>query len=102
MFIVPTAQLIPLLADFGKIGTRYAVICTAGFREVGAEGDKLEKELKETAEKYGIRFLGPNCIGLINSNLPLNITVMTFDLKPGLLGGMASQSGTYITRRLHI
>ncbi|MFY9113920.1 MAG: acetate--CoA ligase family protein [Dethiobacteria bacterium] len=99
LFIVPTAQLIPLLADFGKIGTRYAVICTAGFREVGAEGDKLEKELKETAEKYGIRFLGPNCIGLINSNLPLNITVMTFDLKPGLLG-MASQSGTYITQTL--
>ena len=51
LFIVPTAQLIPLLADFGKIGTRYAVICTAGFREVGAEGDKLEKELKEDVYK---------------------------------------------------
>lgn len=99
LFIVPTAMVVPLLADFGKIGTRYAVVSTAGFREIGSEGGELEKELRATAEKYGIRFLGPNCIGLINAHLPLNITVMTLDQKPGALG-MASQSGTYITQTL--
>lgn len=97
VFVVPTDQVVPLLDDFGRIGTKYAVIITAGFRETGEEGQKLEEQLKETASKYGIRFLGPNCIGILNTQDNLNITVMTYDQKPGMLG-MASQSGTYITQ----
>ena len=67
IFVVPTDQVIGLLDDFGKIGTKRAVVITAGFRETGSAGLALEKELKETARRHGIRFLGPNCIGLVNS-----------------------------------
>ena len=99
IFVVPTDQVIGLLDDFGKIGTKRAVVITAGFRETGSAGLALEKELKETARRHGIRFLGPNCIGLVNSAISLNITVMPLEGPPGLLG-MASQSGTYVTQTL--
>lgn len=99
VFIVPTEMVTGLMEDFGKIGTKRAVVITAGFRETGAEGLVLEGQLKEITRRYGIRFLGPNCIGLVNSALPLNITVMPLLGPPGLLG-MASQSGTYITQTL--
>ena len=99
MLVVPVEQVLQLLDDFGKIGTKYAVIVTAGFRESGLHGQKQEDKLKEIAARYGIRFLGPNCIGFINSELPLNITVFPGTGKPGRLG-MISQSGTYITQTL--
>ncbi|MBS4022704.1 MAG: acetate--CoA ligase family protein [Dethiobacter sp.] len=97
MLVVPTDQVIPLLEEFGKIGTKHAVIISAGFRETGPEGELLEERLKETAGKFGIRFLGPNCIGLLNSQLSLNMTVFSHTAPPGILG-MASQSGTYVTQ----
>ncbi|MCL5981110.1 MAG: CoA-binding protein, partial [Firmicutes bacterium] len=99
MLVVPGDQVLQLLADFGEIGTRRAVIVTAGFRETGLEGSKKEEQLKEIAARYGIRFLGPNCIGFINSELALNVTVFPGTGKPGKLG-MVSQSGTYITQTL--
>ena len=99
LFIVPTDQVVGLLDDFGKIGTKRAVVITAGFRETGSEGLALEEELKQTARRHGIRFLGPNCIGLINSAISLNVTVTPLEGPPGLLG-MASQSGTYVTQTL--
>ena len=99
MFVLPAPLIAPILDDFGRIGTRRAIIITAGFRETGVEGLRLEEELKETAKRHNIRFLGPNCMGIINSNLSLNVTVMPLDTAPGPLG-MASQSGTYITQTL--
>ena len=99
MFVLPAPQVVQILEDFGKIGTKRAVVITAGFRETGPEGELLEEQLKATAARYGIRFLGPNCMGIINSALPLNVTVIPLVGPPGLLG-MASQSGTYITQTL--
>ena len=99
MFVLPAPLVIPILEDFGKIGTRRAIIITAGFRETGEEGKRLEEQLKETASRYGIRFLGPNCMGIINTEISLNVTVLPLEAKQGRLG-MASQSGTYITQTL--
>jgi acyl-CoA synthetase (NDP forming) len=99
IFIVPTDQVIGLMEDFGKIGTRRAVVITAGFRETGSAGRELEEQLKECTRRYGIRFIGPNCIGLLNSAISLNVTVMPLEDQPGMLG-MASQSGTYVTQTL--
>jgi acetate---CoA ligase (ADP-forming) len=99
MLVVPTRQVIPLLEDFGKIGTKRAIVITAGFKEASAEGRSLEDRLKETADRYGIRFLGPNCMGMLNTQLSLNLTVAHLFGKPGLMG-MASQSGTYVTQTL--
>jgi len=99
MLVVPTAQVVPLLEDFAKIGTKRAIIISAGFRETGSEGRALEERLREIAATYGIRFLGPNCMGILNSAISLNLTVAEFEKRPGSLG-MASQSGTYITQTL--
>ena len=99
VFIVPNKAITDLLEDFGKIGTKRAIIVTAGFKETGATGLNMEKKLSEIAGLYGMRFVGPNCLGIINSEINLNTTVAPFSPKPGLLG-FASQSGTYVTQSL--
>ncbi|MGW8225017.1 MAG: acetate--CoA ligase family protein, partial [Anaerolineales bacterium] len=65
--ILTPAQTVPTVLDeCGQKGIRYVIIETAGFREYTAEGKQLEDELSRIAEKYGIQFVGPNCIGAIN------------------------------------
>ena len=63
-----------VLEEIGKKGIKNAVIFTAGFKEIGSEGEALQKNLEETAEKYRINILGPNCLGFANNNLPINVT----------------------------
>ncbi|MCX7635911.1 MAG: CoA-binding protein, partial [Syntrophales bacterium] len=99
VLIVPGPVVPSLLKDFGKRGTRRAIIVTAGFRETGEEGRRREEEIKAVAAQYGIRFVGPNCVGVINAAVSLNTTVAPFRMKPGYLG-FASQSGTYVTQVL--
>jgi acyl-CoA synthetase (NDP forming) len=97
--VVPINAALTLLEEFGQIGTKRAIVVTAGFKETGAEGANLEKQLNEVAARYGIRFVGPNCLGVINSQICLNTTVYPFPPTDGLLG-LASQSGTYLTQNL--
>ncbi|ACL02075.1 CoA-binding domain protein [Desulfatibacillum aliphaticivorans] len=99
VLVVPTGLVINMLDEFGKLGTKHAIIISAGFREMGADGKILEKQLLETADKHGIRFLGPNCMGVFNSQYPFNATVTPFQDKPGFLS-IASQSGTYLAQTL--
>jgi len=99
MLVVPTDQVVPVLEDFAKIGTKRAIIVSAGFKETGPAGRELEERLKEIAAASGMRFLGPNCMGIVNTEIGLNVTVAALDNRPGLLG-LASQSGTYVTQTL--
>jgi len=66
VILVPARFVPQVLEECGKKGIRRAVIETAGFREYSEQGRALEGELTAIAEKYGIRFIGPNCIGVIN------------------------------------
>jgi acetyltransferase len=99
ILVVPTKLIPSMIEDFGKLGTRHAVIISAGFKETGKIGHKLEGEVVEIAKRYGMRFLGPNCLGIINTQLPLNVTVMPVQTYNGKLG-LASQSGTYVSQTL--
>ncbi len=99
LLIVPVKAVVSLLEDFGKIGTKRAIVVTAGFRETGNAGQDMENKLNEVARRYGMRFVGPNCLGVINSQIFLNTTVYPFPREHGLLG-FASQSGTYVTQVL--
>jgi acetyltransferase len=99
MLVVPTGLVPGMLEAFGEIGTRYAVIITAGFKETGEKGRALEDRVKEIAKRFSIRFLGPNCLGIINTWLPLNMTVMPVADHRGILS-IASQSGTYVAQTL--
>jgi acyl-CoA synthetase (NDP forming) len=65
--ILTPAHTVPgILEECGKKGVRWAIIETAGFREYGEEGLQLEEQVCKVAKEYGIRFLGPNCVGVIN------------------------------------
>lgn len=65
--ILTPAHAIPgILEECGQKGIRRAVIESGGFREYGEEGRRLEEKILEVAAKWGIRFVGPNCIGIIN------------------------------------
>jgi len=65
--ILTPAQTVPgVLEECGRKGIRFAIIETAGFREYTEDGKRLEDEIVQVASKYGIRFVGPNCIGAIN------------------------------------
>ncbi len=55
-----------MLEECGQKGIRRAIIETAGFREYAESGRQLEDEIQQVAEKYQMRFIGPNCIGVIN------------------------------------
>ncbi len=99
IFVLPSKHLPPYFEDFGKIGTKSAIIITAGFKETGNEGAQQELLLLETARKYGMRFIGPNCMGLINRAISLNTTVSPLMGPPGKLG-FVSQSGTYVAQTI--
>lgn len=65
--ILTPSQTVPaMLEDCGQKGIHWAIIETAGFREYTEEGRALEEEIEKIAKKYSIRFVGPNCIGVIN------------------------------------
>ena len=63
---VPAPGVAKAIRDCGKAGIPFAVVLTAGFRETGAEGRKLEAELKAAAAQSGVRIVGPNCQGLLS------------------------------------
>jgi acetyltransferase len=65
--ILTPARTVPgILEECGQKGIRWAVIESAGFREYGEEGKRIEEEIIRVAEKWKLRFVGPNCIGVIN------------------------------------
>ncbi|MHB8907701.1 MAG: acetate--CoA ligase family protein [Syntrophales bacterium] len=99
LLVVPTAAVVPLLEDFAAIGTKRAIVISAGFREAGDKGRRLEERIREICAASGMRLLGPNCMGVVNTAISLNVTVAAMEGRPGSLG-LASQSGTYITQTL--
>jgi acetate---CoA ligase (ADP-forming) len=99
LFVLPAKHLLPIFEDFGKLGTKSAIIITAGFRETGETGRGMEENLKEIANRYGMTFVGPNCMGILNSEINLNTTVIPYTEDSGSLG-LVSQSGTYITQSI--
>jgi acyl-CoA synthetase (NDP forming) len=87
--VSPTPTVPAVLKDCGRAGVKAAVIITAGFSEVGNLAG--EKELKRIADQYGIRFVGPNCAGIVNTRHRLFPTLET----PPPAGGVSfiAQSG---------
>lgn len=95
--IATPAHTVPaIIEDCGEQGVKYAVILSAGFREVGPEGRKLEKVVLEMARRYGIRFVGPNCLGIMRPSIGVNATFNKGSAAPGRLA-LVSQSGALCT-----
>ncbi len=90
--VVPAKFVLQVMEECGKKGVKAAVVISAGFKEVGLEGAKLEKQLGEIAHRYGMRVLGPNCLGLINTHHRMNATFAQEGPKEGNIA-ISSQSG---------
>ncbi len=97
LIVLPTRLVSETMDACGRKGIKHAIVISGGFKEVGGNGVKLEKDLIAVAKKHGMRFLGPNCIGVTNPRHKLNTTFMTFEGAPGFIG-MASQSGSFVTQ----
>lgn len=96
IIVIPNLFVAKVLEECGQKGVKGAVIITAGFREAGHEGVKMERELLSIAGKHGIRLIGPNCLGTIDTILPLNGSFAAGMPKKGTIGFM-SQSGALCT-----
>jgi acetyl coenzyme A synthetase (ADP forming)-like protein len=94
VIIVPAIAVANVLEECGRKGVRAAIVISAGFKEIGEEGAQRERELQQIAQRYGIALLGPNCLGIINTDPTVSLNA-TF--APGMprQGNIAfiSQSG---------
>src|SRR5205085_1193866 len=75
-----------------KKKVRNAIVLSAGFKESGKNGARLEEEMQEISRKYGVRILGPNCLGLLLPHLKVNATFTNIKTLPGNVA-LVSQSG---------
>ena len=65
---VPRDRVLAVVDDCAAAGVKSLVVITAGFAEAGDEGRALQQELVERVRGYGMRMVGPNCMGLLNAN----------------------------------
>lgn len=97
VMVLPTHLVTGVVEECGQKGIKHAIVVSGGFKEVGGDGAALEKKLLAVADQYGIRFLGPNCLGVANPHHKFNVTFLPFEGRPGFIG-FASQSGSFITQ----
>jgi len=92
--VVSSDKVLRVLDQCGRKGVRGVVTITAGFREVGEDGARLEASLARKLKRYNMRMVGPNCMGVINTerDVRLNATFAATAPPPGNIG-MISQSG---------
>ncbi len=93
LIIVPPPAVLSVFQDMADMNIRNAVLITAGFGELGAEGKEMQQELIDFAHTHDIAFLGPNCLGYIN--VAHNIPAMPSPFPPVIDGHVAviAQSG---------
>jgi acetyltransferase len=91
--IATPARTVPdVVEQCGKSGILGIVIISAGFKEIGPEGKALEERITEARKKYGLRIIGPNCLGVVRPSISLNVTFINRMPKPGKIA-FISQSG---------
>ncbi|TET73341.1 CoA-binding protein [Candidatus Bathyarchaeota archaeon] len=89
---IPSAYVLRVAEECGEKGVKALIVISAGFKEIGHEGAILEERLVEIGAKYGMRIQGPNCLGIINTAAPLNLSFATGMPRKGRIG-FVSQSG---------
>lgn len=97
--------LVPaVIEECGKKGVKFAIVHTAGFKEVGEEGLALERQIVEIAHRYGMRIYGPNSQGIQNSDPSVSVYAnFTFvPMSPGNISIVAQSGGVGETLKLHL
>ena len=96
VIVAPAAVVPEIISDCGESGVGAAIVVSAGFSEAGPRGAGLEKEMLRRARRYGMRILGPNCLGVIRTDIGLNATFSAGNALPGRIA-VISQSGALCT-----
>jgi len=96
IIVVPAIHVPETVSELATRGVKGAVIISAGFKEIGIEGRRLERETVKRARAGGMRLLGPNCLGIMNTGLPLNASFAR-KMPPRGSIGVISQSGAICT-----
>ena len=94
--VVPSKYVATVLKESGEKGVKGAIIISAGFREAGPEGVEMERELLAIAAAHQMRIVGPNCLGIIDTLVPMNASFASGMPQLGPIAFM-SQSGALCT-----
>ncbi len=89
---IPAKHCLDIAEEAGSLGIKNLIIISAGFKEAGSEGMELEKKLFTICSRYGINMLGPNCVGYIDTVIPINASFSAAFPKKGNIA-FISQSG---------
>jgi len=92
VIVVPSKNVLETIEQCGDKKIDAAIIISAGFKESGIEGGKLEAELVKKAKEAGVRFIGPNCLGIIDTHSNINASFAAGMPAKGSIG-FFSQSG---------
>jgi acetyl coenzyme A synthetase (ADP forming)-like protein len=95
VIVIPAPAVPAIIQQCGKLGVKAVIIITAGFKEVGKEGLALEQRITQTSTQYGIRVIGPNCLGIIAPAKHINASFGGDLPVPGGIGYI-SQSGALL------
>jgi acetate---CoA ligase (ADP-forming) len=101
VIVIPGAAVASAIEQCGVKGVKGAIVISAGFRETGAEGSKRERELVDIARRYGMRLVGPNCLGVIDTVGKMNASFAVGMPMRGKIAFM-SQSGALCTSVLDV
>lgn len=94
VIVVNSAFVLQTIDDCSKKGIKGLCIITAGFKETGKEGAELERQLLEKVREYGMRCVGPNCLGILNTNPEVMMDATFAESLPARGDiGFVSQSG---------
>lgn len=96
VIITPAATVPAIIEQCGEKGIKAAVVISAGFREAGPEGKRLERQVIELARSFNMRFIGPNCLGIMRPDMGFNATFNKGFTNSGNLA-LVSQSGALCT-----
>jgi acetyl-CoA synthetase (ADP-forming) len=103
IIIIPAAIVSSTVEECGKKGIKAISVLSGGFSEVGSKGAELEEEVTRVAKKYGVRIVGPNCVGTMNTHRDLNASFVMYSIKGNM--GFITQSGalgaacSYVSKR---
>ena len=96
VIVTPAPSIPGIIGECIEAGVRAAIVISAGFKEIGPEGAKLEQDILKQVRKAKMRVIGPNCLGVMSPLSGLNATFAKGMARPGNVG-FVSQSGALCT-----